>query len=78
MKRTLDKESILRMGWGVDLWDCVEEVFGHVTSDMEDICGVFGKFMKERGEVEREYAKSLRKLCSKYSARGEREEGCRM
>ena len=39
---------------------------------MEDICGVFGKFMKERGEVEREYAKSLRKLCSKYSARSEK------
>ena len=59
------------MGWGVDLWDCVEEVFGHVTGDMEEVCGVFGKFIKERGEVEKEYAKRLRKLCSKYSVKGE-------
>ena len=56
----------------MELWDCVEEVFGQVTGDVEDVCGVYGKFIKERGEVEREYAKSLRKLCSKYLPRGEK------
>eukprot|EP00090_Calanus_glacialis_P001140 TRINITY_DN10797_c0_g1_i6.p1 TRINITY_DN10797_c0_g1~~TRINITY_DN10797_c0_g1_i6.p1 ORF type:complete len:587 (-),score=194.28 TRINITY_DN10797_c0_g1_i6:100-1860(-) len=68
------------MSWGVELWDCVEEVLGQVTSDTEDVCGVYGKFIKERGEVEREYAKNLRKLCGKYlprkekSGRGQQEE----
>ena len=60
------------MSWGVELWDCVEEVLGQVTSDTEDVCSVYGKFIKERGEVEREYAKNLRKLCSKYLPRGEK------
>ena len=58
------------MSWGVELWDCVEEVFGQVTSDTEDACGVYGKFIKERGEVEKEDAKNLRKLCGKYLPRG--------
>ena len=43
-----------------------------MTSDTEDVCGVYGKFIKERGEVEREYAKNLRKLCGKYLLRGEK------
>ena len=60
------------MSWGVELWDCEEEVLGQMTSDTEDVCGVYGKFIKERGEVEREYAKNLRKLCGKYSQRGEK------
>ena len=29
------------MSWGVELWDCVEEVSGQVTSDTEDVCGVY-------------------------------------
>ena len=60
------------MSWGVELWDCVEEVLGQVTSDTEDVCSVYGKFIKERGEVEREYAKNLRKLCGKYLPREEK------
>ena len=60
------------MSWGVELWDCVEEVLGQVTSDTEDVCSVYGKFIKERGDVEREYAKNLRKLCGKYQPRGEK------
>ena len=62
----------MKISWGVELWDCVEEVLGQVTSDTEDVCGVYGKFIKERGEVEREYAKNLRKLCGKYLPRGEK------
>ena len=62
------------MSWGEELWDCAEEVLGHVTSDNEDVFGLYGKFIKERGEVEREYAKSLRKLCDKYLPRGEKKE----
>ena len=56
----------------MELWDCVEEVFGQVIGDTEEVCGVYGKFIKERGELEKEYAKSLRKLCEKYSIKGER------
>ena len=59
----------MKISWGVELWDCVEEVFGQVTCDTKDLCGVYGKFIKERGEVERGYAKSLRKLCSQYLPR---------
>ena len=60
------------MSWGVELWDCVEEVLGQVTSDTEDVCNAYGRFIKERGEVEREYAKNLRKLCGKYLPQGEK------
>ena len=65
---------IVKMNWGSELWDCVDEVFAHVAGDLEDISGVFGKFIKERGEIEKEYAKSLRKLCNKYSSREEKRE----
>ena len=56
------------MSWGVELWDCVELAFGQVAEETEDVCGVYGKFIKERGEVEKEYAKALRKLCGKYTS----------
>ena len=62
------------MSWGIELWDCVEEVFSQVTSDSDTVCNVYGKFIKERGEVEREYARSLRKLCAKYAPRGAKKE----
>ena len=63
------------MGWGVELWDCVEEVLGQVTSDNDTVCNVYGKYMKERGDIEREYAKNLRKLCGKYLPKGTKKEG---
>jgi len=45
----------------------VDSVLGLVSGDTEALCGVYGKFMRERGELEKEYAKGLRKLCCKYT-----------
>ena len=59
-------------GWGVELWDGVESVVGEVTSQADQMGQVYAKFIKERGEVEREYARSLRKLVGKYSDKDEK------
>jgi len=59
-------------GWGVELWDGVGSVVGEVTSQAGQMGQVYTKFIKERGEVEREYARSLRKLVGKYSDKDEK------
>ena len=59
-------------GWGVELWDRVESVVGEVTGQADQMGQVYAKFIKERGEVEREYARSLRKLVGKYSDKDEK------
>ena len=43
------------------------EVMSHVSRGGEDLSSVYSKFIKDRAEVEREYAKNLRKLVSKYN-----------
>ena len=58
--------------WGVELWDGVESVVGEVTDQADQMGQVYAKFIKERGEVEREYARSLRKLVGKYSDKDEK------
>ena len=59
-------------GWGVELWDGVESLVGEVTGQADQMGQVYAKFIKERGEVEREYARSLRKLVGKYSDKDEK------
>jgi hypothetical protein len=59
-------------GWGVELWDGVGHVLSEVTSQAEQCGQVYAKFIKERGDVEREYAKNLRKLIEKYSDKDEK------
>ena len=53
--------------WGTDLWDRYSCVLNHVTRGGEELASVLAKFVKERGEVEKEYAKNIRKLVTKYT-----------
>ena len=53
-------------GWGEELWDGAESVLGEVVSQADQLGQVYARFIKERGEVEREYAKNLRRLVGKY------------
>jgi len=55
------------LGWGSELWDRYNEVMSHVSKGGEDLTSVYSKFIKDRAEIEREYAKNLRKLVSKYN-----------
>ena len=52
--------------WGVELWDRYSSVLSHVNQGYEDLVEVYTKYIKERGEVEKEYAKNIRKLSNKY------------
>ena len=52
--------------WGCDLWDRYNPVVGHVTKGVHDLVDVYAKFVKEKAELEKEYAKGLRKLIAKY------------
>merc|ERR1719495_1915047 len=49
--------------WGTNLWDKHKEVVGHVTEGANKLLGVY---VKEKAEIEREYAKGLRKLIARY------------
>ena len=53
---------------GVTTFHCrYNEVMSHVSKGGEDLTSVYSKFIKDRAEIEREYAKNLRKLVSKYN-----------
>ena len=52
--------------WGSELWDQYSCVLGHVTCGGEELASVVAKFVKERGEVEKEYAKNVKKVVNKY------------
>ena len=58
--------------WGVELWDGVDCVLSELAWQAEELGQVCAKFIKERGEVEREYAKNLRKLIGKYSSKDDK------
>ena len=58
--------------WGSELWDRYSCVLSHVTRGGDELSSVFAKFIKERGEVEKEYAKSIRKLVIKYQHKTEK------
>ena len=47
------------------------EVMSHVSRGGEDLSSVYSKFIKDRAEIEREYAKNLRKLVGKYNDKTE-------
>ena len=57
------------MSWGHDLWDRYDSVLDHVTTRADEMVGVHAKFIKEKAELEKEYAKGLRKLVAKYEPR---------
>ncbi|XP_012689230.1 cdc42-interacting protein 4 homolog [Clupea harengus] len=62
------------MDWGTDLWDQYEIIEKHTQSGL-DLVEKYVKFVKERTEIEQNYAKQLRNLTKKYSPkRGSKEE----
>merc|ERR1712154_352764 len=52
--------------WGQHLWDRTEEVFSQAGHHVGLLSGNYTKFYRELGEIEKDYAKSLRKLCNKF------------
>jgi len=52
--------------WGTELWDRLDATVAHNKKEIADLEAVFGRFLKDRGEIEKEYAKALRKLVSNY------------
>uniref|UniRef100_A0A671M228 Cdc42-interacting protein 4 homolog n=1 Tax=Sinocyclocheilus anshuiensis TaxID=1608454 RepID=A0A671M228_9TELE len=61
------------MDWGSDLWDQHDVIERHTQSGL-DLLERYVKFVKERAEIEQNYAKQLRNLCKKYSRRGIKED----
>ncbi|KAJ0033619.1 hypothetical protein NQD34_000726 [Periophthalmus magnuspinnatus] len=61
------------MDWGTDLWDQYDVIDKHTQSGL-DLVERYIKFVKERGEIEQNYAKQLRNLTKKYTKRGSKEE----
>ncbi|XP_016392442.1 cdc42-interacting protein 4 homolog [Sinocyclocheilus rhinocerous] len=61
------------MDWGSDLWDQHDVIERHTQSGL-DLLERYVKFVKERAEIEQNYAKQLRNLCKKYSRRGVKED----
>jgi hypothetical protein len=66
----------MNMGsWGSELWDRYSCVLSHVTRGGDELSTVFAKFIKERGEVEKEYAKNVKKLVGKYQQKTQIKQG---
>ncbi|KAM6940456.1 thyroid hormone receptor interactor 10b [Xenentodon cancila] len=61
------------MDWGTDLWDQYDVIDKHTQSGL-DLVERYVKFVKERTEVEQNYAKQLRNLAKKYAKRGSKDE----
>ncbi|XP_066530022.1 cdc42-interacting protein 4 homolog isoform X1 [Hoplias malabaricus] len=62
------------MDWGTELWDQCDVIEKHTQSGL-DLVEKYIKFVKERTEIEQNYAKQIRNLTKKYSPkRGSKEE----
>ncbi|XP_041839441.1 thyroid hormone receptor interactor 10b isoform X2 [Melanotaenia boesemani] len=61
------------MDWGTDLWDQCDVIDKHTQSGL-DLVDRYIKFVKERTEIEQNYAKQLRSLTKKYAKRGNKDE----
>ncbi|XP_076866070.1 cdc42-interacting protein 4 homolog isoform X3 [Brachyhypopomus gauderio] len=66
------------MDWGTDLWDQCDVIEKHTLSGLE-LVDRYVKFVKERTEIEQNYAKQLRNLSKKYSPKrnSKEEQECR-
>lgn len=62
--------------WGTELWDQFEGLEKH-TSWGIDFLEKYGKFLKERAEIEQSYAKSIRNLSKKFQPKRSREDETR-
>lgn len=56
----------LNMDWGTELWDQYDIIEKHTQSGLE-LVEKYVKFVKERTEIEQNYAKQLRNLSKKYN-----------
>ncbi|KAM9745962.1 cdc42-interacting protein 4 homolog isoform 2-T2 [Menidia menidia] len=67
------------MDWGTELWDQYDIIEKHTQSGLE-LVEKYVKFVKERTEIEQNYAKQLRNLSKKYNQkRGNKDEPeCRL
>ncbi|XP_029945696.1 cdc42-interacting protein 4 homolog isoform X2 [Salarias fasciatus] len=54
------------MDWGTELWDQYDVIEKHTQSGLE-LVEKYVKFVKERTEIEQNYAKQLRNLSKKYN-----------
>ncbi|XP_051982106.1 thyroid hormone receptor interactor 10b isoform X2 [Xyrauchen texanus] len=61
------------MDWGSALWDQHDVIERHTQSGL-DLLERYVKFVKERADIEQNYAKQLRNLCKKHSRRGSKED----
>ncbi|KAL4659163.1 cdc42-interacting protein 4 isoform X1 [Arapaima gigas] len=62
------------MDWGAELWDQYDTIEKHTQSGL-DLVEKYVKFVKERTEIEQNYAKQLRNMTKKYaSKKGSKEE----
>ena len=52
--------------WGSDLWDSYSSVVEYVTTGTSNLVDVYAKYFKEKADLDKEYAKGLRKLIAKY------------
>jgi len=62
-------------GWGSDLWDRGEVVITRTLAEADELGTALPRYLKDRGDVEREYAKALRKLVAKYQVKEGKREG---
>ncbi|XP_047222071.1 cdc42-interacting protein 4 homolog [Girardinichthys multiradiatus] len=61
------------MDWGTNLWDQNDVIDKHTQAGL-DLLERYIKFVKERTEIEQNYAKQLRNMTKRYSKRGSKEE----
>ncbi|XP_024115376.1 cdc42-interacting protein 4 homolog isoform X1 [Oryzias melastigma] len=61
------------MDWGTDLWDQYDVIDKHTQSGL-DLMERYIKFVKERTDIEQNYAKQLRNLTKKYNKRGNKDD----
>ena len=52
--------------WGNELWDGYDSVLCHLTTRVDMLVDVYARFCREKAELEKEYAKGLRKLVARY------------
>ncbi|XP_061536710.1 thyroid hormone receptor interactor 10b isoform X1 [Phycodurus eques] len=61
------------MDWGTDLWDQGDVIDKHTQAGL-DLVERYIKFVKERTELEQNYAKQLRSLSKKYAKKGSKDD----
>ena len=60
-------KHVVKMSWGAELWDKYEDLCRYSATSIDFLENSVADFIKERGKVEKEYAKNLRALVKKYT-----------